>query len=75
MILLSLLLYFIFIILLFYYHYLISIIILFYFIIIFWLNYPFGPSICHEISVWSLSFSLSQFVLIFLKMTQFGPHR
>jgi len=31
------------------------------------LNYPFGSSICHEISVWSSSFSLSQFDHHFLK--------
>jgi len=31
------------------------------------LNYSFGPSICHEISVWSSSFSLSQFGPHFLK--------
>jgi len=31
------------------------------------LNYSFSPSICHEISVWSLSFSLSQFGSHFLK--------
>jgi len=31
------------------------------------LNYSFGPSICQEISVWSSSFSLSQFNPYFLK--------
>ena len=31
------------------------------------LNYSFGPSICHEISLWSSSFSLSQFGPHFLK--------
>jgi len=33
-----------------------------------WLNYSFTPSICHEILVWSSSFSLSQFRPHFLKV-------
>jgi len=32
------------------------------------LNYSFGLSICYEISVWSSSFSLSQFGPHFLKI-------
>jgi len=31
------------------------------------LNYSFGPFICHKISLWSSSFSLSQFSPHFLK--------